>query len=100
MNRPRIERIIRMTRDMDSMMRVYMFPNEGTYVRRLTNPVSLAHEPMFISSRTYVLQITGGQSPCEENNYGEMLARYESFVQTSLQTIGKDLDIVTRLTKD
>ena len=48
-----------------------MFPNEGTYVRRLTNPVSLAHEPMFISSRTYVLQISGGQAPYEENNYGE-----------------------------
>ncbi len=38
------------------------------------------------------------QSWC--HNRSEMLARYESFVQTSLQTIGKDLDIVTRLTKD
>ena len=31
-------------------------PKKGTYVRRLTKPVSLAYEHMFISSRTYVLQ--------------------------------------------
>ena len=31
----------------------YPYAKKGTYVRGLTNPVSLAHEPMFIGSRTY-----------------------------------------------
>lgn len=36
--------------------REHTSPNQGTYVHRLTNPVSLAHEPMFAGHRTYVLR--------------------------------------------